>query len=141
MNLVYASQVSKNARCESMALEQEKIRVLIANPTRIWRDLLYDIIREEPNIEVVGDVSDEDAVVSVAERTNPDCLIVPLDESGTMPIWNAVLAKRPHVRIVAIGEEADVIAIRWKTEAGHIRCTYTAASEEAILRALYFVTS
>lgn len=122
-------------------MEHEKIRVLIANPTRIWRDLLYDIIRKEPDIEVVGDVRDDNAIVSVTERTNPDCLIVPLDEPSAMAICNEVFSKRPHVRIVAIGEKADIIAIRWRTEEGDVRCTYTAASQEAILRALYFVTS
>lgn len=131
----------KNGDCESDALEQEKIRVLIANPTRIWRDVLYDIVREEPDIEVVGDVSDEDAILSVTERTKPDCLIVPLDEPGAMPVYAEVLAKRPHARIVAIGEETDVIAIYWRTEAGDVRCTYTTASREAVVRALYFVTS
>jgi hypothetical protein len=103
--------------------------------------MLYDTIREEPDIEVVGDVSDEDAIGPVTERTNPDCLIVPLDEPGAMPIFTEILARRPHVRIVAIGEGADVIAIYWRSEEGNVRCTYTTASREAILRALHFVTS
>jgi DNA-binding NarL/FixJ family response regulator len=131
----------KNASRESNALVHEKIRVLIANPTRIWRDMLYDTIRSEPDIEVVGDVSDEDAIVSVTERTNPDCLIVPLDEPGAMPICKEILAKRPHLRIVAIGEDADVVAIYWRSEEGDVRCTYTTASREAILRALHFATA
>jgi len=131
----------RKMRRESNALEQGKIRVLIANPTRIWRDMLYDTIREEPDIEVVGDVSDEEAIVSVTERTNPDCLIVPLDDPGAKPRCTEILAKRPHVRIVAIGEGADVVAIYWRSEEGNVRCTYTAASREAILRALHFSTS
>ena len=69
------------------ALEQEKIRVLIANATRIWRDMLYDTIREEPDIEVVGDVSEESAIVPATERTNPDCVIVPLDKPGVDGRW------------------------------------------------------
>jgi DNA-binding NarL/FixJ family response regulator len=130
-----------DASPESDALEQEKIRVLIANSTRIWRDMLYDTIREEPDIEVVGDVSEENAIVPATERTNPDCLIVPLDEPGAaMQICTAILAKRPHVRIVAIGEGTDVVEIYWMTEEGDIRRTYTTASREAILRALHFST-
>ena len=114
---------------------------MIANSTRIWRDMLYDTIREEPDIEVVGDVSEENAIVPATERTNPDCLIVPLDEPGAaMPICTAILAKRPHVRIVAIGEGTDVVEIYWMTEEGDIRRTYTTASREAILRALHFST-
>jgi DNA-binding NarL/FixJ family response regulator len=133
--------LGKDASPESDALEQEKIRVLIANSTRIWRDMLYDTIREEPDIEVVGDVSEEKAIVPATERTNPDCLIVPLDEPGAaMPICTEILAKRPHVRIVAIGEGTDVVEIYWMSEEGDIRRTYTTASREAILRALHFST-
>jgi len=122
-------------------LEQEKIRVLIANSTRIWRDMLYDAIRVEPDIAIVGDVTEENAIVPATERTNPDCVIVPLDEPGAaMPICKKILTKRPHIRIVAIGEGTDVVEIYWMAE-GDIRCTYTTASREAILRALHFSTA
>ena len=132
----------KDFNPESVALEQEKIRVLIANSTRIWRDMLYDAIRSEPDIEVVGDVTEENAIVSATERTNPDCVIVPLDEPGAaMPICKQILTKRPHIRIVAIGEATDVVEIYWMSEEGDIRCTYTTASREAILRALHFSTA
>ena len=132
----------KDFNPESVALEQEKIRVLIANSTRIWRDMLYDAIRAEPDIAVVGDVTEENAIVSATERTNPDCVIVPLDEPGAaMPICKKILTKRPHIRIVAIGEATDVVEIYWMCEEGDIRCTYTTASREAILRALHFSTA
>ena len=63
MDLVPPSRPWDDAHPESDALEQEKIRVLIVNSTRIWRDMLYDTIREEPDIEIVGDVSEENAIV------------------------------------------------------------------------------
>jgi hypothetical protein len=45
------------------------------------------------------------------------------------------------MRIVAIGEGTDVVEIYWTSEEGDIRCTYTPASREAILRALHFSTA
>ena len=132
----------KDANPESLALEQEKIRVLIANATRIWRDMLYDTIREESDIEVVGDVSEENAIVPATERTNPDCLIVPLNDPGvSLSMYTTILTRRPHVRIVAIGEGTDVVEIYWMSEEGNIRKTYSTASREAILRALHFSTT
>jgi DNA-binding NarL/FixJ family response regulator len=124
---------------ERTALEPEKIRVLIANSTRIWRDMLYDTIREEPDIEVVGDVSEESAIVAATERTNPDCVIVPLDLPGAaMPMCTQILSKRPNVRIVAIGEASDVVEIYWMSDGSNIRCTYTTASRAALVKALHF---
>jgi DNA-binding NarL/FixJ family response regulator len=128
-------------RCnpENEVLEQEKIRVLIANSTRIWRDMLYDTIREEPDIEVVGDVSEENAIVPATERTNPDCVIVPLDLPGAaMPICTQILSKRPNIRIIAIGEASDVVEIYWMSDEKKIRRTYTTASRTAIVKALHF---
>lgn len=103
--------------------------------------MLYESIREEPDIEVVGDVSDDNAIASVTERTNPDCLIVPLDDSKAMLIATAVLEARPNLRIVAIGETDDLVATYWRSEEGQIRRTYTTASREAILRALHLATT
>ena len=103
--------------------------------------MLYDTIREEPDIEVVGDVSDDSAIVPAMERTNPDCVIVPLDEPGAaMPICTEILEKRPHMRIIAIGESTDVVEIYWMSEEREIRRTYTTASREAIVRAVHFST-
>ncbi len=136
-----AFAISDDARPESDALEQEKIRVLIVNSTRIWRDMLYDTIREEPDIEIVGDVSEENAIVLATERTDPDCLIVPLEQPGiSIPFCTEILVKRPHIRIVAIGEGTDVVEIYWMSEEGDVRRTYTTATREAILRALHFST-
>lgn len=123
-------------------MEEAKIRVLIANPTRLVRDVLYETIREQDGIEVVGDVSEEEAILSAVERTDPDCVIVPLDKPGVpTPICAEILAERPCVKIVAIGEGTNVIALYWKCTNGETRCTYSTASRRSILRALYFAAS
>jgi DNA-binding NarL/FixJ family response regulator len=104
--------------------------------------MLYETIRAESDIEVVGDVSEENAIFSATERTNPDCLVVPLDEPGVgISLYTTILMRRPHVRIVAIGEGTDVVEIYWKSEEGDIRRTYSTASREAIVRALRFSTT
>jgi DNA-binding NarL/FixJ family response regulator len=101
--------------------------------------MLYDTIREESDIEVVGDVSEDSAIVPATERTNPDCLIVPLDGPGvSLSMYTTILLRRPHVRIVAIGEGTDVVEIYWMSQEGDIRRTYSTASREAIVQALHF---
>jgi DNA-binding NarL/FixJ family response regulator len=138
---VWLTSLRQHASPESRALQQEKIRVLIANSTRIWRDVLYNTIHEQPDIEVVGDVSDEHAIIAAVERTNPDCVIVPLELPATATsICTQILSKRPSARIIAIGEGSDVVEIYWLSEERDIRRTYTTASREAIVRALHFST-
>ncbi len=116
---------------------ERKIRVLIANSTRILRDLLYDAIRKQPGIEIVGDVSEDGAIATAAQRTNADCVIVPLGEAGVpLPICAEILSHKPQARIVAIGEGTNVVALYWKAEDGEVRCTYSTASKKSILRAV-----
>ncbi len=119
-----------------------RIRVVIANPTRFLRDALYDAIQAQPDFEVVGEVADESAISSVADRLRPDCLIVPLEqEGGPMLLCDRVLESHPATKIVAIDQGTDVVAIYWRCKDGHLRCTYGTASRKGILRALRFSVS
>lgn len=115
---------------------QQKIHVLIANPTRVLRDVLYATVRGEPDIEVDGEVSDEDAVLSAAELTHPDCVVISIGEGGVrMPFCKSLFAANPFVRILAISESADLAALCWWARGG-VRCNYMKASRNTVLAAL-----
>jgi DNA-binding NarL/FixJ family response regulator len=112
-----------------------KIRVLIASPTRLVRDLLYEAISKEPDIEVVGEVLEESQIVPAVDITEPDCLILPLEpQAGRPRICQEVLAKSPRLRIVAIAEGLDTSSLYWL--AGGIRCAFMTPSVESLLEAL-----
>lgn len=122
-------------------MENKDIRVLIANSTRALRDWLYDLIRELPGVKITADVWEEAAIVPIMERTDSDCVIVSLsDPDDPMSICGEIFEKRPHVRIVAIGEGTNIVAVYWRSEQGEVRCTYTTASRENILQAIRFPT-
>ncbi len=120
----------------------KKIRVLIANPTRVFRDLVYEAIRRQPGIEVVRDVSEEEAILAATERTNADCVIVPLDGSGRpFATYLEILTSRPDAKILAIGAGTNVLALYWRCKDGEVRSTYSTASRKSILQAIHFSTS
>lgn len=142
MDLVCTPAFIKNATGPCLMVGGKKIRVLIANPTRVFRDLVYEAIRKQPGIEIVGDVSEERAIVAVAERTYADCVIVPLGEgSHQMSICTELLTIRPQVKIVAIGEGTNVLALYWRCKKGDVRSTYSTASRKSILQAIHFSTT
>lgn len=116
--------------------------MLIANATRFLRESLYSELRKQPCLEIVGDVSEEGAIVAATERSNPDCLIVPLEDFGSAPpICVGILATKPQLRIVAVGEGTNIVAVYWKDQDGEVRCTYTTSSREDILRAIRYPVS
>jgi DNA-binding NarL/FixJ family response regulator len=112
-----------------------KIRVLIGCPARLVRDLLYEAISKEPDIEVVGEVLEESQILPAMELTAPDCLILPLEpQRGRPRICQDVFTKDPRIRIVAIAEGLDTSSLYWL--AGGIRCAFMTPSIEGLLEAV-----
>ncbi|MDE3136090.1 MAG: hypothetical protein KGL59_05930 [Acidobacteriota bacterium] len=100
------------------------------------RDVLYGTIRREPDLEVAGEVSDAGTVLAAAELTDPDCLVIALEQSGVpMAFCRDLLARNNRVRILAISEAINVVALCWWSE-GDVRCTYMQASRENLLSAM-----
>jgi DNA-binding NarL/FixJ family response regulator len=109
---------------------------LIANPTRSLRDALYGAIRKQPDMEVAGEVSDACTILAAVEMTDPDCLVIALDQSGvSMPFCKQLLRRNTRARILAISEAVGVAALCWWYQ-GDIRCTYMEASHENLMEAL-----
>lgn len=100
------------------------------------RDVLYGAIRDEPDLEVAGEVSDECTILAAAELTAPDCLVIALGRNGvSVPICRELLARNRDMRILAISEATDVAALCWWSQAA-MRCTYMRASLENLLSAM-----
>jgi len=49
------------------------------------RELVLEALIEQPDIEVVGEIKDEDEIVDAVERMRPDVLIIALGESNQRP--------------------------------------------------------
>lgn len=65
----------------------------------------------QPDIEIVGEVSDNAKIEDRVNETLPDLLITTLDESGEPPaICDAVLNMHPRVGIIAVSSSKNYIA-------------------------------
>jgi DNA-binding NarL/FixJ family response regulator len=114
----------------------EKIRVLFANKPRLMRELLMATICDQPDIEIAGEIQDNDTeVMDAVEKTHPDFLIVALEKSEERPaICDFVLQKHPQIKIIAIAPERDSTIYYWA--ALDIRSNRIETSEESLLNAL-----
>lgn len=118
-----------------------RTRIVIANSTRAMRDMLFDAIRQEPNVTVVAEVSDSVSIPTVCELMSADCVVVPLEKGGVpMELCDQVLQKHPHMRLVALTATADLAALCWRS-GNDVRCTYMKSSRANILKALCNTTS
>jgi chemotaxis response regulator CheB len=99
------------------------------------RELVLATIADQPDIEVVGVLEDEDAIAETVERAHPDFLIIGLDRSEERPkICDGLLDRFPHMRILAMAAERNSTICYWAYL--EIRSHRIENSEAGILRAL-----
>jgi DNA-binding NarL/FixJ family response regulator len=113
----------------------QAIRVVVANRPRLMRELVLEAIIEQPDIEVVGEIKDEDEIVDAVERIHPDFLIIALDESNQRPfLCDTLLRRYPEMKILALAPERNCSIFYWASFDIHERPVE--ASEVGILSTL-----
>jgi two-component system NarL family response regulator len=91
----------------------EKLKVLIVDDHAVFRRGLQMVLRQEPDIEVVGEAADGNEAVEMAQETMPDVILMDV----RMPRRSGIEATRqikdllPHIKILVLtisDEEADL---------------------------------
>lgn len=110
------------------------IRVLVANQPKIMREVILATFAEQPDIEIVGEVSDEAQIENCVNQTLPDLLVVALDEPGKRPlICDSILNAHPKLRIIAVSSGRNQSICYWASL--QIQSNNIEPSEEGILGA------
>lgn len=121
---------SAEARCV-----MKTIRVLVANHPRLMRELTMATISDQPDITIVGEVKEESELLSAVEQTQPDFLIVALDESNRLPEkCVSILHKHPELKIIAIRSDRNIAMFYWTSLS--VESDQFEASETALLSVL-----
>jgi len=85
------------------------MRIVIADDEGILRQGLSALIREQPDMEVVGEAQDGWQAVALAKELKPDAVVMDI----SMPNLNGVdatrqiLAENPNVKVVALSMHPD----------------------------------
>jgi hypothetical protein len=99
------------------------------------RELVMATISDQPDIEVVGVLEDETAILQMVEQEHPEFLIIALDQSDERPhICDVLLERFPHMRILALAAERNSSIFYWVSL--DIRSNRIENSEDGILGAL-----
>jgi DNA-binding NarL/FixJ family response regulator len=113
----------------------QSIRVVVANRPRLMRELVLEALSEQPDIEVVEEIKDQDEIVDAVERTRPDFLIIALDESEKRPSLCDILLRRyPEMKILALAPERNCSIFYWGSF--DIHSSQVEASEAGLLSTL-----
>jgi chemotaxis response regulator CheB len=91
----------------------KKIRILLANSRpRIMREVIRQLIRRQPDMEIVGEVLDLSALVRTAKDTAADVIIVALEDSVALGLGSQLLTECPDMIILELASQGDVAFMR-----------------------------
>lgn len=114
---------------------EKTIRVLVANRPRLIRELIMTTFTDQPDIEIVGEVTDEAEIPGRVDSTHPDFVIIAQDRLGKRPnVCDTVLQLHPEVRIIAVAPDRNCSVYYWASL--DIHSSNIEASEEGILSTL-----
>jgi len=114
---------------------EKAIRVLVANRLKLMREVIVAAFTGQPDIEVVGDVPEDEDILAYVEGTSPDFLFIGLDDPEKRPaVCDSVLKLHPEVSIIAVAPNSNCSVRYWASF--NIHSTTLETSEEGILAAL-----
>jgi DNA-binding NarL/FixJ family response regulator len=119
-------------------MEQSKIKLLIVDDHRIMREGLISLLRNEPEMEIIGEAENGREAVLFARKLRPDVVIMDI----SMPDMNGMDAARritstsESVRIIALSMYADRRFVIGMTQAGATGYLLKDCAFEELLRAI-----
>ena len=91
-----------------------KIRVLVANRSRLMRDLVITTIADQPDIEVIGEVSADSEVERGVAEHSPDFVIITFDRPNQRPaLCDHLLARYPELKVLAMSPSVNKSSCFW----------------------------
>jgi chemotaxis response regulator CheB len=113
---------------------ERTIRVLVANRPQLMRELIVATFADQPDIEIVGEIENEEEIPSTVEKTSPHLIVIGWDDTGQRPrICDTVLRRHPEIKIIGIAAKNNYSVFYWATL--EIHCSDIEASEEGLLSA------
>ncbi|MBN1536981.1 MAG: hypothetical protein JW908_09640 [Anaerolineales bacterium] len=95
-------------------METKAKRILLANGTRLLREVVKRVINKTHGLEVVGEVTDINQLTDTFEKTQPDWIIYFLTAQNMLPdIIGPLLLNKPTLRILKIATNDGHMKIEW----------------------------
>lgn len=113
----------------------KRVRVLVANQPRLMRELIINTIADQSDIDLVGEIGEEENLTDAVAQTRPDVLIIGMDEQDKYRLQcGFLLGRYPEMKIVALAPEQNRAQLYWAIV--DIRSRPLESSEAGILNAV-----
>ncbi len=112
-----------------------RIRVLLVEDHTLFRQGLAQLLRGEPDVDVVGEAANGEAALSQIPEAHPEIVLMDI----RMPVMNGIettrliRARHPNVRVIALSVADDVADDAEMQQAGATAFLSKSASPEDLL--------
>jgi DNA-binding NarL/FixJ family response regulator len=83
----------------------EPVRILLADMAPMLLSIVRNIVSDQPDFEVVGELSNPAGLRAMVERTGATMVIVGRDRPDPPDAFGQLLARTPPVRVLAITDD------------------------------------
>ena len=87
----------------------KKIRILLVDDHKILRDGICSLLKEYPDMEVVGEAADGKNALNLVKELSPDMVImdISMPELNGIEATRKILADYPHIKVMALSMHYD----------------------------------
>src|SRR5215208_984133 len=90
-------------------------RVILANGSRLLREMFHHAINKADNLEVVQEISNYEELPSAIERFDPEWVIVSMPVNEHTADWfNTCMAEYSAVRFIVLSPDNSSIKMKWQ---------------------------
>lgn len=91
-----------------------KQRIILANSSRLLREMLNRILRKTDSLKVVREVSDQKELPDAIQQDDAEWLIMSLPEDEKMPEWvDVYMMEHPSLHILTVSPDGGRVRLRW----------------------------
>jgi DNA-binding NarL/FixJ family response regulator len=89
-------------------------RIILANDSRLLREMLHRVINKAPHLEVVQELANHEELPSAIDQLDPEYVILSVPDNRNEQNWIITcMANHPLTRFVFLSPESSTIKLIW----------------------------
>lgn len=89
-------------------------RIILANSSRLLREMLNRVLLKAEHLEVVQEVTDPENLPGALDDLDVSWVIISLPPDSRMPNWiDSYIAEHPRVRFMAVANDGSWVKTMW----------------------------
>ena len=89
-------------------------RIILANDSRLVREMLNRILHKTDNLEVVREITDHADLPTAIKSPEAELVIMSMPSDRNMPDWvDTYIIEHPRMRFMAVADDGSWVKTKW----------------------------